>query len=375
MTQSIGVIACALLAGSACGQQVFNAGTLNAIQSTRGLSLGPATAGATSYLITTNWSTPSGGFSIDAEFALAQNAAPAAAGTTYRPMGRFNNGQSNGGPLQLFAYGSLAAPIAAGQNVAINYRQNFSGATGTFANTRVVLNPIINAVTTRTGLSVPASFTDLGKFDVGQTSLTLPVSGGTRQWFRFQVDGAVSNSLGNALDIFTTGSFDSRLVLFRQTAIGLLPVANTDDIASGSNLNAALSFGSANPASNGRGTYAQPGATNFFAGQGGTEAAPVGFDAGYFAGPAGAASLSSTEVYWLGLQNWNGVLSSSGPAPTATLGSDGVSVNITDTRTLTWASTTTSISATTLNIRSIPSPGAAGVVLVAGVFATRRRRR
>lgn len=373
-------MACLLLsAGAAHAQQVLSAGNLTATNTTQGLLLGTSAAQADTYLVVANWSQISGNpYSNEARFAL--NANVAGTGTTYRGTGAFANGILNSSTsTTIWSYGTLSNPITAGGSVALRYSQTFSGSSATWANTRVVLNPAVNDTTTRSGLTAPTSYTDLGVIAIGATNRTITVSNTAtgaagRNWYRFTVSGNVSNALGNALDFFTTGATDTGLVLFRQTASGLVPVADGDDIGGFENRNSGISLGSADPASNGRDSYAQPGDPLYFQGQGADRNAPTGFTSGFFTGTPGAANLDASQTYWLGLSAYNPYLSSTLIGGGTTLGADGISINTSGNHELTWGDPTAALGDLTLEIRSIPTPGTFVTIALAGFVASRRRR-
>ncbi len=377
---SSSILVLAAIAGSAQAQQIFSAGNLTATNTVQGQLLGNATSGASTFLITTNWSANAGSpYSNEARFAL--NSDPSGSGTSYRGPGAFGSGTANNSSATtLFSYGTLAAPVSAGAPVALRYNQTFAGSSATWSNTRVVLNPTINDNATRSGLSVPATFTDLGTLAVGSTNLSInaanTASGAAgRNWYRFAVSGNVTNSIGNALDIFGGNAGDSGLVVFRQTASGLIPIAEGDDIAGAANRGAGVSFGSSDATSNFRATYAPAGNATYFQGQGGDRGAVSGYDAGFFSGTPGAASLLAGETYFIGFSNYSPYLTSTLTGGGASLGADGTSVNVTGAYGLAWGNPTAALgSAATLEIRSVPTPGAMALMGLGGLLVARRRR-
>ncbi|MFZ4576263.1 MAG: hypothetical protein ACOYN0_17905, partial [Phycisphaerales bacterium] len=347
-----------VIAGSVHAQQTFAAGGLTATTAVQGLSLGNATSAANTFLIATDWSAIAGNpFSNEARFAL--NGDPSGSGTVYRGTSSFANGAgANANTSTLFSFGTLSAPVPAGAPVALRYNQTFTGSSASWANTRVVLNPTINDNATRAGLGVPTNFTDLGTFAIGATSLSVNAANTTigatgRNWYRFSVNTNVSSSLGNALDIFGNNAGDSGLVVFRQTANGLIPVAEGDDIAGAANRNAGVSFGSADATSNHRTTYAPVGNATYFRGQGGDRGAVNGYQNGFYSGVAGAATLLAGETYFIGYSNFSPYLAGTLTGGGASLGLDGTSVNVTGAYALNWGNPGTALgSAATREIRS-----------------------
>lgn len=373
-------LALTLLAGLAHGQETFIAGNLPATTAVQGLALGNAANPANTYLISTNWSAISGSpYSSEARVGL--NGDPSGTGTTYLPSGAFANGVAeNGTSSTIWSYGTLSSPIAAGAPLALRYNQSFAGSNALWANTRVVLNPTINDTATRAGLAAPTTFTDLGTLSIGTTNLSVAspntTTGATgRNWYRFSVSSNVSSTLGNALDIFASNAGDSGLVIFRQTANGLIPIAEGDDIAAAANRSPGVSFGSADPTSNGRAGYAPVGNATYFRGQGGDRGPVAGYQNGFFSGAAGTATLLTGETYFIGLSNYSPYLTSTLTGGAATLGVDGISVNVTGAYALNWGNPTASLgSAATLEIRSVPTPGAAALLGLGGLAIARRRR-
>lgn len=380
MKNSSLVIACAcIVSGSVHAQQVFNLGNLNATEARQGVALGTAMAPVTRYMVVTDWVPGVNASNWDAEFSITQQPFPAAPINVYRSIGRFRYGPqfADGSPQRLIDVGTFTIAPSAGSHLAFNYQQRFFGATASWNNTRVVLDPIINDNRTRAGLAVPTSFTNLGTLTVGQTSLNLntgPAS--ARVWYRFSVNADVTNVAQNAFDIFTAGTtgFDPRITLFRQTSSGLLPVADTDESHPGSR-NAALSFGSGDATSNGRFTYPASAPSGFFVGQGGNVAAPTGYESGYYANTLGAASLRAGETYWLGVQYWGSQITSSLANESVSLGLDGISANFSGNYNLSWTEIPNNpVANMAISFRSIPSPGVLAIVVVGGVWSSRRRR-
>lgn len=369
------------VASLAQAQQTFSVGTLAVTNTTQGQLVGNASGVANTFLVTTSWSPAAGGpYSSEARFSL--NSDPNGSGISYLPTRAFSVGTAgNENSTTIWSYGTLNSPVTSGASIALRYNQSFGGSSATWADTRVVLNPTINDTASRIGLAVPATFTDLGTLSVGSTNRSInagnAASGAAgRNWYRFSVSSNVSSARGNALDIFGTNSGDSSIVIFRQTAAGLLPIAEGDDIAGSANRNAGVSFGSADPTSNGRSGYSVVGNPGYFQGQGGDRIALAGFENGFFSGENGGASLLAGETYFIGFSRYSPYITSSLAGGSATLGLDGISVNVSGTYSLAWGNPTSALGAgATLEVRSVPSPGATALVALGGLALSRRRRK
>ncbi len=400
------------LAGAASGQysspelNTTPFGPLGSIWS-GGFDLGtppPVAGGYTRYLVVTDWTSVGGGLQNSTHLRMSLHG-----GALGPAPGSDSGGPLNSGPRHSFnvnaASGattaaqsqvanlwwqgnvSVAAPIAGGQPVRLSFQANQSGSNGRVSNTVVTLNPRIDDQRTFRGQVVPTpdllpqTFTDLGTLAVGNVNLSLPVSAalgsqGTR-WYKFQVDRTLSAGEASTFDLFTTAGstslLDSKLIMFRETATGLIPAASSDQIDLSFSRAAGLSFGSANPALFGRG-YGLPGAAGYFVGQGGnvTLLATAAPREGFFANQAGGASLSAGQTYWLAVGH--GSLTLSGMLPTQSLGAD--------RRSIVWGgevvyglSGPVSFLETRLEIRSVPGPALGGVAAcVVGALGARRRR-
>ncbi|HMP02708.1 MAG TPA: PEP-CTERM sorting domain-containing protein [Gemmatales bacterium] len=368
-----------------------------------GYNLGTAPAGTySSYLIITNWG-PSTAlndqWSNEARASLHGSPLDAAPGTgTGGPAnsgtihiatpGAATGSASNiNAVTNMFWFGSLSSPFVStgANNLFLSHRQTFNSAGDvTWQNMRVVLDPNVTNNRTVNGIAAPAAFTDLGTLQVGNTNLTFAVDNPNTgaagfNWYRFQVDANVDAS--TAFDIFTTpgatGTLDTRLTLFRNSATGLIPVASTDDMSG--TLHAGLTFGSSDDTAFLRDTYdaISPG---WFNGRGGTLALVNLNGLGYFSGVPGAATLSDSLEYFLAVSHF------SGTAPTAPLTGGGtlldldeLGVTLTGTVNIGLGNPGTAMGDgnVTLNFRSIPEPTSLALLAAAmsgGAFFVRRRR-
>lgn len=266
------------------------------------------------------------------------------------------------------------------QAVYLSSRQTYGGggASATHANIRVVLNPnIVQGL--GNGLTLPSTFTDMGTFAVGNTSVDVNINNTQTgadgiSWLRFQVNQDVTAD--NAFDLFTrpgaNGATDPRITLFRNTASGLFAVASTDDMAG--TVQAGLTFGSSDTTGFDRDQYGALGNAGFFNGRGGTLALPALNPFGYYSGVAGNGRLLAGEEYFLAVSHW------SGTAPfVTTVG--GLEITDDEVRlgTLNMGlgnpSTALGDGNVVLSFRSVPEPGSMAFVAIAGASVLFRRRR
>ena len=386
----IAAAAVAAMAGTAFGQHafpVFNPAPSAVTNTWRAQNLGAAPAGSySSYIVMFDWFNiaPGNGWSNEARSTLSST--PANANTlatpTYADAGNVvygNNLVAATGSINnisdrsnIFWTGNLANPYAGGSDFYLNFRQSFNSTNMNWENVRVVLAPVINNVVDRNHIAVPTSFTDLGTQSVGSTNLSVNVAAGTGAWFRFSVDSNVNNAAGNAFDMFTSGAVDTRMHVFREGANGLVPIATTDDIAFPSNPNGAATFGSSDGMSNGRDDYGVTGVPGVFDfdGRGGRDLVA---NIPTLTNTAGAGSLDVGESYWVWVGFWQATALSAAQA-NLVMQSDAVTFDIVSKFTESFNDVGTAHEGFTLEIRSLPTPGAFALLGLGGLVATRRRR-
>ncbi len=357
----------------------------------RNVNLGTAPAGTyTSYLVVTDWFSVGGTYqySSEATYALSSlggagttgssGTAPTGAGTIYRNNGSVaaTGSLSSGSSARTNMYwtGNLTTNFVStgAESLFLNFGQRFASGVNNarWQNVRVILNPSNNVVTNNVGIAAPSSFVDLGNITPGSsitgapnyfnTGITGSTAAGTPvQWYRFNLQTAISSA--NALDIDTFGTgapptgVDTRLILWQQTANGLVPVGNNDDISGGlynnasflSYGNSSTSFGSSGLASENRG-YGNP------------------FN---YAGTAGAALAVGDYFISVGYYTNNSSSSSSTSAVFT-----GTGINSVTTTTWSMSTAGTTYGDYILNIRAIPTPGTAGLMGLGMLAAARRRR-
>jgi autotransporter-associated beta strand protein len=352
--------------GSAAAQFVYPPVAATGPHVTRawqgGFNLGTAASGTYSrYLVVTDWFVTSGNqWSSEARATLhggPLGAAPGVSvdgpsnsGVVYLATPSAANGSATGTAARtnMFWTGTLATPFVATGSAPLylSTRQTFASTsigdnTARWTNLRVVLDPVIQESITTIGAPLPAAVTDLGTLTVGATNLTVPVSNLTTgvsgiNWYRFGVDSPVDSA--RAFDLYTsvaTRQVDTRLSLFRGSSSGLLPVASTDDM--NSQLQAALSFGSADNTQFQRPSYqgTNPG---WFDGRGGNTAlSSFGPADGYYATVPGAARLAPGDTYYLAVAQRSGARIDVVASSTMSLGIGGTAT-LTGSRTVGYSS-------------------------------------
>jgi hypothetical protein len=372
-----------------------------------GVNLGAAPSGTYStYLIATDWSTVGSGSdtSTQTRFALHTGALAANPGSNvtgpsgsgsivayrqYNAVGALNTQTDR---TRMFWYGRVGQP---------QVRQTYTPSgtdplylswqtgvavpgNGGVSNTRVTLNPRVTDTRTFVGRPAPTSFIDLGTLNTGDVSIDLPVSGssglGGERWARFSLTGDVSNALSNTFDVFTrtnVGRGVGGLILWRETAAGLIPVSSTSTLDTGPNgIATGLTFGSANTSAFGR-PYGANFNPTYFDGRGGEGwvlepwLEPPGFVGGTpGAAPAGLASLSAGQTYWLTI---GPVVWTSNNGTTITLDPDGAGVTVGGNVIYSSGVSTRSFGSTVF-IRSVPAPSALALLGIAAVSSRRRDR-
>jgi hypothetical protein len=278
--------------------------------------------------------------------------------------GSFSTTTSN-----LYWTGALSGGYTGGTNpMFLNYRQSFSGTNANWSNVRLILNPVNNVVTNNVGAAAPGSFNELGNITPGGAPSTpnyinTNIAGSTNaqtpvQWYHFNLTNAIGAA--NALDIDTFGTgaapggVDTRLILWQVTANGLVPVGNNDDIASGSYNNASrLSFGNTSPTFGSQGNSEDRGYGNPFT----------------YTGADGAALAAGSYFISVSYYQNNAVLTNSTTSVVTGVGIDSVT-----TATYSMGTTAATYGDFLLNIRAIPTPGAAALLGLGGLVASRRRR-
>jgi hypothetical protein len=384
----------AATAGSAMAQHafpVFNPAPSAVTNVWSSHNLGAAPAGSYStYLVMLDWFNiaPGNGWSNEARSTLSSTPANANTLTTpsYADPANVVYGNNLTAPIgsvasiadraNIYWTGNLANPYAGGTDFHLNFRQSFNSTNMNWENVRVVLDPIINTTTDRNHFAVPTAFTDLGTQSVGGTNLSVNVPAGAGAWFRFGVDANVNNAAGNAFDMFTSGGVDTRMHVFRESANGLVPIATTDDIGafggSPTNFNGAASFGSDDADSNGRDTYGVSGVGGpfDFDGRGGRDL-PANIPS--LTNTPGAGSLDVGESYWVWVGFWSGT--ALGVSQSNIVSQSGaVTFDITNKFTENFNDVGSQHAGFTLELRSIPTPGAFALLGLGGLVATRRRR-
>lgn len=366
---------------------VFNPAPSATTSTWRNTNLGAAPAGSyTTFMVMLDWTSVGAGNGWSNEARSTLSSMPANANTlstpTY-PVGNVlyrNNLAAATGSAgttanvnNIYWTGTLATSYAGGSDMYLNFRQSFGAANPNWSNVRVVLNPIVNAVTNyATAITAPSTFTDLGTLAVGNTNQSHAVAPGAGAWFRFQVSSNVNNAQNNAFDFFTSGAEDTRLHIFRQTPGGLLPIASNDDIAGATNRNGGASFGSSDPNAYGRDTWntTVAGGAAWFNGRGGDT---VSANVPSLTNTAGSGALNAGDVYWA----WSGYWSGSGLATTSQTSlqmPNAVTFNTVATHTVNFTSTPLTTIPFALEIRSVPTPGSAMLLGMGGLVALRRRR-
>ncbi|MDX2130991.1 MAG: hypothetical protein SFY69_02930 [Planctomycetota bacterium] len=406
--------AVALLAMPAAAQHTFpvqHTTRFGPLQDTwsGGVNLGNAPAGSyTAYLVATDWTSAGAGGDNSGQAGFALHTGPLAAnpgsnGTgpsgsgsiiAYRTMDAVGAVNTATDRTQMFWFGTMGVPqtqatyTASGNDpLYLSWRTNAAvPGNGGVRNTRVTLNPRVTDTRTFVGRPAPTTFTDLGTLNTGAVSIDLPVSvsqglGGER-WARFSLTGDVSNALANTFDIFTTtnagnGSINTGLILWRETSVGLIPVASTNPLGAGPpGVAKGLTFGSADAAAYGRpyGATFNPG---YFDGRGGEAwvsrpwQVPPGFVGGTpGVAPAGVATLSAAQTYWLtiGSVSWG---SSAGAS--IALDPDAAGVTMSGQEIYSLGVSTRSLN-TTIFFRSVPAPGPVAILAMCSVLILRRRR-
>lgn len=310
---------------------------------------------------------------------------PANAGTVYwaAPGAAANSANSTAARSNLYwSVTNLTNSIVSDGNQAVflSSRQTWGGggASAAHANIRVVLNPNI-VQTLGNGLALPSTFTDMGTFAVGNTSVDLNINNTQTgadgiSWVRFQVNQDVDAD--NAFDLFTrpgsVGSTDPRVTLFRNTASGLFAVASTDDMAG--TVQAGLTFGSSDTTGFQRDQYGAPGTAGFFDGRGGTLNLAALNAFGYYSGTAGNARLMAGEEYFLAVSHWSGTAPFVTTEGSLEITSDEVRLGTLNMG-LGNPSTALGDGNVVLSFRSVPEPGSLAFVAIAGASVLFRRRR